>query len=158
MIENTILKITRNAENEIVSFDIILHKNGYVTESGAIYLANFWEEQIEQVNDKVSNRMFIGKLGRNSVTSEGIESSLDQVSHLITKMWMDGDYLMGTVEIIPNWWGKLLRNYMELGCYLRVRPAAFCELDENKNIFNYNLIAFDLFVNNEFKEYKEGEL
>ena len=88
-----------------------------VNENGRVYPAHEIKNAVEDLNETVN--------GGNSILGEvdhpeGLTINLDRVSHMITKMWMEGADGFGKLKIIPTPMGQLVKTMLESGVKLGV--------------------------------------
>lgn len=75
---------------------------------------------------------------------EELTINLDRVSHLITKMWMDGANGMGTLKIIPTPMGSLVRTLIEAGVKLGVSSRGVGNVDDRGEVSGFEIITVDV--------------
>jgi len=76
-------------------------KNG----NGRYYSKELWDRELDKYNVLVKERRACGELDHPD--SQVI--NLKNVSHNITKLWWDGDNVMGAIEILPTPSGNILK-------------------------------------------------
>ena len=113
---------------------------------------------IRNANQRVYSSQEIGKAvktlneqiaGGYSVLGEvdhpqDLKINLDRVSHMITKMWMDGPNGYGKLKIIPTPMGQLVRTMLESGCKLGVSSRGSGEVDGSGNVQGFEIITVDI--------------
>ncbi len=80
-------------------------KNG----NGRYYSKDLWEREINKYMENVSANRALGELDHPD--SQII--NLKNVSHNIKKIWWDGDYILGIIEILPTPSGNILKSLFE---------------------------------------------
>lgn len=70
--------------------------------------------------------------------------NLDRVSHMITKMWMDGPNGYGKLKILPTPMGQLVATMLESGVKLGVSSRGSGEVDESGNVHGFEIITVDV--------------
>lgn len=75
---------------------------------------------------------------------EELTINLDRVSHLITKMWMEGSNGMGTLKIIPTPMGSLIRTLIEAGVKLGVSSRGVGNVDDRGEVSGFEIITVDV--------------
>lgn len=75
---------------------------------------------------------------------EELTINLDRVSHLITKMWMDGSNGMGTLKIIPTPMGQLIRTFIEANVKLGVSSRGVGNVDDRGEVSGFEIITVDI--------------
>ena len=73
-----------------------------------------------------------------------LKINLDRVSHIITKMWMDGPNGYGKLKIIPTPMGQLVQTMLESGVKLGVSSRGSGEVDNNGNVHGFEIITVDI--------------
>ena len=75
---------------------------------------------------------------------EDLRINLDRVSHMITKMWMDGPNGYGKLKIIPTPMGQLVKTMLESGVKLGVSSRGSGEVDGSGNVQGFEIITVDV--------------
>lgn len=70
--------------------------------------------------------------------------NLDRVSHMITKMWMDGPNGYGKLKILPTPMGQLVATMLESGVKLGVSSRGSGEVDNSGNVQGFEIITVDI--------------
>lgn len=70
--------------------------------------------------------------------------NLDRVSHLIEKMWMDGNSGMGKLKIIPTPHGQLIRTIIEAGGKLGVSSRGSGNVDHRGQVSDFEIVTVDI--------------
>lgn len=72
--------------------------------------------------------------------------NLDRVSHMITKMWMDGPNGYGKLKILPTPMGKLIETMLESGVKLGVssRGSGNVAEDGSGRVNDFEIITVDI--------------
>lgn len=70
--------------------------------------------------------------------------NLDRVSHLIEKMWMDGNSGMGKLKIIPTPHGQLIRTIIEAGGKLGVSSRGSGNVDHRGYVSDFEIVTVDI--------------
>ena len=113
---------------------------------------------IRNANQRVYSSQEIGKAvktlneqiaGGYSVCGEvdhpqDLKINLDRVSHMITKMWMDGPNGYGKLKIIPTPMGQLVQTMLQSGVKLGVSSRGSGEVDGNGNVQGFEIITVDV--------------
>ena len=73
-----------------------------------------------------------------------LKINLDRVSHMITKMWMDGPNGYGKLKILPTPMGQLIQTMLESGVKLGVSSRGSGEVDNNGNVQGFEIITVDI--------------
>jgi hypothetical protein len=113
---------------------------------------------IKNANQRVYSSQEIGKAvktlneqisGGYSVLGEvdhpaDLRINLDRVSHMITKMWMDGPNGYGKLKILPTPMGKLIETMLEAGVKLGVSSRGSGDVDNNGYVQGFEIITVDV--------------
>ena len=75
---------------------------------------------------------------------QDLKINLDRVSHMITKMWMDGPNGYGKLKIIPTPMGQLVQTMLESGVKLGVSSRGSGEVDNSGNVRDFEIITVDI--------------
>ena len=70
--------------------------------------------------------------------------NLDRVSHMITKMWMDGPNGYGKLKLLPTPMGQLITTMLESGVKLGVSSRGSGEVDGSGNVQGFEIITVDV--------------
>jgi hypothetical protein len=70
--------------------------------------------------------------------------NLDRVSHMITKMWMDGPNGYGKLKLLPTPMGQLIETMLSSGVKLGVSSRGSGEVDESGNVNGFEIITVDV--------------
>ena len=97
-------------------------KNG----NGRYYSKELWDRELDKYNVLVKERRACGELDHPD--SQVI--NLKNVSHNITKLWWDGDNVMGAIEILPTPSGNILKALMGAGIKVGVSSRGMGSLKQ----------------------------
>jgi hypothetical protein len=73
-----------------------------------------------------------------------LKINLDRVSHMITKMWMDGPNGYGKLKILPTPMGQLIETMLKSGVKLGVSSRGSGEVDGSGNVQGFEIITVDI--------------
>jgi hypothetical protein len=73
-----------------------------------------------------------------------LKINLDRVSHMITKMWMDGPNGYGKLKVIPTPMGQLVTTMLQSGVKLGVSSRGSGEVDGSGNVQGFEIITVDI--------------
>ncbi len=113
---------------------------------------------IRNANQRVYSSQEIGKAvktlneqiaGGYSVLGEvdhpqDLRINLDRVSHMITKMWMDGPNGYGKLKLLPTPMGQLIETMLTSGVKLGVSSRGSGEVDTGGNVQGFEIITVDV--------------
>ena len=147
---------------EHLSFDqaqIVLESEEGVNGGKSLYLNGICiQGDIRNANQRVYSSQEIGKAvktlneqisGGYSVLGEvdhpqDLKINLDRVSHMITKMWMDGPNGYGKIKILPTPMGQLVQTMLESGVKLGVSSRGSGEVDSQGRVQGFEIITVDV--------------
>ena len=147
---------------EHLSYDqakIVLERDEGSDGKKSLYLNGICiQGDIRNANQRVYSSQEIGKAvktlneqiaGGYSVLGEvdhpqDLRINLDRVSHMITKMWMDGPNGYGKLKILPTPMGQLVQTMLESGVKLGVSSRGSGEVDGNGNVNGFEIITVDV--------------
>jgi hypothetical protein len=75
---------------------------------------------------------------------QDLKINLDRVSHMITKMWMDGPNGYGKLKVLPTPMGQLVSTMLESGVKLGVSSRGSGEVDGSGNVQGFEIITVDV--------------
>lgn len=75
---------------------------------------------------------------------QDLRINLDRVSHMITKMWMDGPNGYGKLKILSTPMGLLIQTMLESGVKLGVSSRGSGEVDSSGNVQGFEIITVDV--------------
>ena len=75
---------------------------------------------------------------------QDLRINLDRVSHMITKMWMDGPNGYGKLKLLPTPMGQLVQTMLESGVKLGVSSRGSGEVDTSGNVQGFEIITVDV--------------
>ena len=151
----------RSTLAENLSFDqakIVLESEGEGS-SKSLYLNGICiQGDIRNANQRVYSSQEIGRAvktlneqiaGGYSVLGEvdhpqDLRINLDRVSHMITKMWMDGPNGYGKLKILPTPMGQLVQTMLESGVKLGVSSRGSGEVDGEGKVNGFEIITVDV--------------
>ena len=74
-----------------------------------------------------------------------LKINLDRVSHVITKMWMDGPNGFGKMKIIPTPMGNIVKTMLDCGVKLGVSSRGSGEVDDSSGkVRNFEIVTVDI--------------
>ena len=146
---------------EHLSFDqakIVLESEGEGDKKSLFLNGICIQGDIRNANQRVYSSQEIGRAvktlneqisGGYSVLGEvdhpqDLRINLDRVSHMITKMWMDGPNGYGKLKILPTPMGQLVKTMLESGVKLGVSSRGSGEVDNSGNVQGFEIITVDV--------------
>ena len=115
-------------------------KNG----NGRYYSKELWDREIEKYGTLVVERRALGELDHPD--SQII--NLKNVSHNITKVWWDGNKIMGILEILPTPSGNIVKALIESGIKVGVSSRGMGSLKQVGEVLevqdDFDLLGWDI--------------
>jgi hypothetical protein len=111
-----------------------------------VYGKTLLEREVKKLQAQIGDRRLLGELDHPS--DEIVH--LGNVSHVITKLNMHGNHVMGEGEVLNTPAGKVLTELLKAGVKLGIssRGTGSVDLDEAGSNYvvgeNYNMITFDM--------------
>ena len=107
-----------------------------------VYPVNEIERAVGTLNDQISNGYSV--MGEVDHPAD-LKINLDRVSHVITKMWMDGPNGFGKMKIIPTPMGKIVHTMLDSGVKLGVSSRGSGEVDDSTGkVRNFEIVTVDI--------------
>jgi hypothetical protein len=114
-------------------------KNG----NGRYYSKELWDRELEKYNVLVKERRACGELDHPD--SQVI--NLKNVSHNISKLWWDGDNVMGSIELLPTPSGNILKALIGAGIKVGVSSRGMGSLKQVGEVLevqdDFDLLCWD---------------
>lgn len=125
----------------------ILQKASEQNQNGRVYERSLLEREAGKYQEMINDRRALGELDH----PESSVVNLQNVSHNVTKMWWEGDNLLGDVEVLGTPAGNILKELFKSGITLGIssRGMGTTREHQGKTMVNddFELVAFD-FVSN----------
>jgi hypothetical protein len=114
-------------------------KNG----NGRYYSKELWERELDKYNVLIKERRACGELDHPD--SQII--NLKNVSHNISKIWWNGDNVMGAIEILPTPSGNILKELINAGIKVGVSSRGMGSLKQVGEVLevqdDFELLCWD---------------
>ena len=78
---------------------------------------------------------------------DDLQVNLDRVSHMIEKMWMDGQDGYGRLKLLPTPMGNICKTLLENGVKLGVSSRGSGNVAEGGNVSEFEIQTVDLVAN-----------
>ena len=123
---------------------------GKKNRNGRIYSKELWENVLnsEYWNDMMSNNSLFGECvhpADNRSTSDSFEIDANNVSHRIKEAHIEGDKLIGTVEILDTVAGRNIAALIDSGCNIGISARGAGDLNGDEvDADTYQFKTFDL--------------
>ena len=134
-------------ESEDVGGKKSLHLNGICIQGDIrnanqrVYSSQEIGKAVKTLNEQISGGYSV--LGEVDHPQD-LKINLDRVSHMITKMWMDGPNGYGKLKILPTPMGQLIQSMLEAGVKLGVSSRGSGEVDGSGNVQGFEIITVDV--------------
>ena len=115
-------------------------KNG----NGRVYPHNILEREIKNYARLVEDRRALGELDH----PDSSVVNLANASHMVTKIWMEGNKCMGTIRVLNTPSGQILKALVESGCKLGISSRGMGSVRESNGVTlvedDFQLLCFDM--------------
>jgi len=134
----------RNISNGSVYLVGICQKSGTKNGNGRIYRKETLQREVENYQKAIQERRALGELDHpdDSVVN------LKNCSHLMTKMWWDGESVMGKIEVLDTPSGKILKELVKAGVKLGISSRGLGSVNQKNGETivedDFQLICFDM--------------
>lgn len=111
--------------------------------NGRIYPRELWENVLasDYVKEMIENHGLVGELDH---PEERLEISLQNVSHVINDMWIEGDQVMGVIDILPTPSGKIVNELLDYGTDIGISSRGAGSVGSGNIVDpDYQFITFD---------------
>ena len=106
-----------------------------------IYSSREIDRAVKTLNEQISGGYSVlGEVDH----PEDLKINLDRVSHMITKMWMDGPNGYGKLKVLPTPMGQLIHTMLDSGVKLGVSSRGSGEVDDSGNVQGFEIITVDV--------------
>ena len=111
--------------------------------NGRIYPRELWENVLnsDYVKEMIESHGLVGELDH---PEERLEISLQNVSHVINDMWIEGDQVMGTIDILPTPAGKIVSELIDYGTDIGISSRGAGSVGAGNIVDpDYQFVTFD---------------
>lgn len=112
--------------------------------NGRIYPTKILEREVENYKSIVKQNRALGELDH----PESSIINLNNVSHMVVDVWMDGKTVMGKLKVVDTPSGKILKSLIEGGAQLGIssRGLGSVEQKDGETVVqdDFQLICFDI--------------
>ena len=112
--------------------------------NGRIYPKELWENVLnsEYVEEAINTHTLFGE---SSHPEERLEVDLANVSHAINDMWIQGDSLWGTIDILPTPQGQIINSLIDYGSEIGISSRGTGSVNGNEvDPDDYTFVTFDI--------------
>lgn len=112
--------------------------------NGRVYPHHLLEREVERYKKLVEQRRALGELDH----PESSVINLQNCSHLVTDIWMEGKKVMGKIEVLPTPAGKILQNLVQANVPCGISSRGMGSVREQNGVTlvedDFQLICFDM--------------
>lgn len=109
-----------------------------------VYSQALLEREVERYRSLVQQRRSLGELDH----PESSVINLQNCSHLVTDIWMDGKKVMGKIEVLPTPSGRILESLVKSGVPCGISSRGMGSVKEQDGVTlvedDFQLICFDM--------------
>ena len=109
-----------------------------------IYPGHEIKNAVESINKRIGEGFSV--LGEAD-HPEDLQVNLDRVSHLIEKMWMNGDDGLGRLKLLPTPMGNICKTLLESGARLGVSSRGAGEVGNDGMVKGFEIQTVDIVAN-----------
>ena len=106
-----------------------------------VYSSKEIDRAVKTLNEQISGGYSV--LGEVDHPQD-LRINLDRVSHMLTKMWMDGPNGYGKLKMLPTPMGQIVSSMLESGVKLGVSSRGSGEVDGSGNVEGFEIITVDV--------------
>jgi hypothetical protein len=122
----------------------IIQKAGTKNGNGRVYRKETLEREINNYQKPINERRSLGELDH----PDDSVINLKNASHLVTKIWWQGESVMGKIEVLDTPSGKILKDLVKANVKLGIssRGLGSVKKDKGQTIVedDFQLICFDI--------------
>lgn len=120
----------------------IFIQGGIKNQNERVYPVSEIENAVDSLNKQISEGYSV--LGEVDHPDD-LKINLDRVSHMITRMWMDGPNGIGKLKILPTPMGQLVRTMLESGVKLGVSSRGSGNVNDlDGRVSDFEIITVDI--------------
>ena len=122
----------------------VCQRSGTKNGNGRVYGKDTLSREIKNYQEAISERRSLGELDH----PDDSVINLKNASHLVTKMWWDGDTVMGKIECLDTPSGKILKELVKAGVKLGISSRGMGSTQNKNGVTevqdDFQLICFDI--------------
>lgn len=122
----------------------IIQRAESLNQNGRVYPRAILEREMRNYQKFIQEKRSLGELDHPDTSIV----SLENVSHLMTKIWMEGDVMYGSLDLLDTPKGKIAQSLVESGVTLGIssRGVGSTHKEGDRDIVadDYLIIAWDL--------------
>jgi hypothetical protein len=112
--------------------------------NGRVYPKSVLEREVENYARLVKQNRALGELDH----PDSSVINLSNASHMVTKIWMQGNDCMGTIRVLNTPSGQILRALVDSGCQLGISSRGMGSVTEKNGVTmvedDFQLLCFDM--------------
>jgi len=110
--------------------------------NGRVYPVQQIRSAVDQLNSQIAGGFSVcGEVDH----PEDLKINLDRVSHMITKMWMDGPNGIGKLKLLPTPMGQLIDTMLKSGVKLGVSSRGSGNVDDSSGkVSDFEIVTVDI--------------
>lgn len=112
--------------------------------NGRIYPMSLWQNVVnsDYVKEMINNHSLFGEADHPETR---LEISLQNVSHAINDLWIEGDKVLAIIDILPTPMGKIISELLDYGTNIGIssRGAGTVLRDNSVDPDDYQFVTFD---------------
>ena len=140
--------LTENEKRRLQEGSVFLvgvcQKAGTKNGNGRVYPKSVLEREVENDQNSIRERRALGELDHPDDSVINLKNS----SHLVTKMWWEGNNVMGKIEVLDTPSGRILKDLLKSGVKLGISSRGMGSVKESMNSLtvedDFQLICFDM--------------
>ena len=113
-------------------------------QNSRVYPVNEISKAVKAIQEKIETGYSV--LGEADHPDD-LQVNLDRVSHIIEKMWMDGQDGYGRLKLLPTPMGNICKTLIENGVKLGVSSRGSGNVTESGNVSEFEIQTVDLVAN-----------
>ena len=122
----------------------VCQKAGTKNGNGRVYRKETLQREVENYQKAIRERRSLGELDH----PDDSVINLKNASHLVTKMWWQGDDVMGKIEVLNTPSGNILKDLIKAGVKLGISSRGLGSVKQEKGSTivedDFQLICFDM--------------
>jgi len=122
----------------------VCQKAGTKNGNGRIYNKATLQREVESYQKSIREKRALGELDH----PDDSVINLKNASHLVNKMWWDGDSVMGKIEVLETPSGNVLKALLNSGVKLGISSRGLGSVTESSGVTmvedDFQLICFDI--------------
>jgi hypothetical protein len=109
-----------------------------------VYPASEIRRAVNSVQEKIQGGYSV--LGEADHPDD-LQVNLDRVSHIIEKMWMNGNDGHGKLKLLPTPMGNICKSLLDAGVKLGVSSRGSGNVGDNGNVSEFEIVTVDIVAN-----------